>query len=242
MKGFLKNVEVFLLVIFFGLFAIQPNFAEPSSATPVGRVVWVKGIFKAIGPDQKERTLKRLSLIYLHDTLITGNQSSAQIAFTDDTLMTFRPDSKFEINQYQYQPKSKKGASFGRSVMNLIEGGFRTITGLIAKNNPKNYQINTPVATIGVRGTDYTVALDKGELFISYYRGMPCVKGKESGQKEICLDDKNKYVKADAEGKLQTLTIEPDVLKQKLIIVPAKISSYGGSSGGGGGSNFCILQ
>lgn len=44
-----------------------------------------------------------------------------------------------------------------RAFLHLLKGGFRTISGLIGKTNHDGYQVTTPVATIGIRGTDYYV-------------------------------------------------------------------------------------
>ena len=103
----------------------------------MGKVVWVNGSLRAVMPNKEERSLQKSSVIYLQDTLITGTNSQAQIIFTDKTMMTFRPDTTFFIDQYKYNPNVKSG-SVGKYVMRLIEGGFRTITGLIAKQNPSD--------------------------------------------------------------------------------------------------------
>jgi hypothetical protein len=214
--------------------------APASGNTPVGRVVWIKGNFSAeAAKDKTPRPLQKLSLIYLKDTLVTDNNSQAQIAFTDNTLMTFRPNSKFLIDQYQFNPQ--KANSSGKYVMDLIQGGFRTITGLIAKRNPTNYQVKTPVATIGVRGTDYAVYLDnKGELFIGNYSGTPCVDNKKGN---LCLDDKKKYAQVSSDTAPIPVSQTPAGLKDKLEIVPARIA-YGPSDSGmmPGGGGFCIIQ
>lgn len=182
------------------------SFAE-TLPTPVGRVVWVKGMFKALMDNKEERILQKKSVIYLHDQLITDTNSQGQIVFTDQTMMTLRSNSKFNIDQYHFEPEDK---SSGNYVMNLVKGGFRTITGLIAKNNPNKYQVNTPVATIGVRGTEYIVYVDKGELFAGHYSGSPCVlkqTGSDTGNKTkkdigMCVDGKMHFnTKHPAEGK-----------------------------------------
>lgn len=232
----------------------QPQVDPNIQSAPVGRVVWVKGVFKAISMGNKERALDRASIIYLHDTLITDTNSQAQIVFTDNSLMTFKPNTRFEIAQYSYTPENKKGV--GKYIMNLIEGGFRTITGLIAKGDPNAYQVNTPVATIGVRGTDYAVYVSGGQLYVGYYKGKPCVK---NGSGTLCLDDKNKYAEVKKPGaQPQAVSKQPAVFKEKLAVVPASIApssdnSFGplmsgsdntsgssgasgsGSGGGGGG-------
>ena len=156
----------------------------------VGKVVWVRGNFIAMikTQDGKEnsRVLEKSSAIYLHDTLMTEKNAQAQIVFTDNTLMTFKPDTKFYIKNYEYEKKDD-GKTVGRYVMDLVEGGFRTITGLIAKTNPNNYQVNTPVATIGVRGTDYTVVLQNQSIYLARTKGEPCIT---NVKKEVCLDVK----------------------------------------------------
>lgn len=251
------NIQKMGIVLLLGLvfLFLQTTYA----ATPVGRVVWVQGAFKAALPGQSQRTLQKASLIYVNDTLSTDSSSQAQIVFTDNTLMTFRSDTKFHIDQYQYNPKPKSG-SVGKYVVSLIEGGFRTITGLISKNNPKSYRVNTPVATIGVRGTDYTVYVSpKGQLYVGYYSGSPCVGGGSSAT--LCLGPQAKYAYVPSPGATPIpLQQPPAVLKEKLPIVPAKIAlsssqtdgtSRGGSDNsssvigppeGGSVSGFCITN
>jgi len=122
---------------------------------PVGRVVWVKGDFIAERPDKTQRALKKSSIVFVSDTLMTDAKSQAQIVFTDTSLMTFRQDTKFIIKDYEYKPENKDKGSVGKYAMDLVKGGFRTITGMIPKSNPDDYKVKTPVATIGVRGTEY---------------------------------------------------------------------------------------
>ena len=212
-------------------------------------MVWVSGdSFKAIMENKEERLLQKTSVIYLHDLLQTNDKTQAEVVFTDNTLMTFHTDSKFSVDNYSFQGKDKKG-SVGKSVMSLIEGGFRTVTGLIAKNNPSDYAVNTPVATIGVRGTDYTVQLKNGELFIGFTKGQPCVTSK-NGKSQLCLDNKTPYAKvASATSAPEGLTTKPEVLSQDLKVVNATIAGFGTVGGvGGGGSkgsaitSFCISQ
>lgn len=248
MKVILMSFKPFGFMLLTISFFIQTTYADPPLPTPVGRVVWIKGILKAVMPNKEERKLQQTSLIYLKDTLITDANTQAQIVFTDQTLMTFRPNTNFYIDQYEYHAKPKNG-SVGTYVMNLIEGGFRTITGLIAKNKPSDYQVNTPVATIGVRGTDYAVYIKNGEMYVGYFSGSPCVKNKQGEQ---CLDPNVRYVRVPSpQSPPVPVKEQPAVLKETLDIIPAKIAPFTGyDSGGSGGSgsigsggtvsSFCI--
>ncbi len=191
----------------------------------VGKVVWVKGNFIAMlkmdDGKEKSRTLEKSSAIYLHDTLVTEKNTQAQIVFTDNTLMTFKPDTKFYIKNYGYEKKDD-GKTVGRYVMDLVEGGFRTITGLIAKTNPNNYQVNTPVATIGVRGTDYTVVIKNKEVYLARTAGAPCITNMK---KEICLDIKNKYAKVMNIDAVPTVVAQPPAfLVQPVYIEPVTVN------------------
>lgn len=210
-----------------------PTQSAPLTAAVVGKVVWVKGGFVAIGADSKQRTLNKADPIFLHDTLETDANTEAQIVFTDDTLMTFRPITKFYIDTYTYDSsKASNKGSVGKYVMNLVEGGFRTITGVIAKSNPTDYRVNTPVATIGVRGTDYAVFLQNGALFVGFYQGAPCVTG---GSQTMCLDKKTPFAKVPSAHMAPIpLVQQPAVFQHQAPITNVKYIAVGGVIGTGG--------
>lgn len=216
--------------------------------TLVARVVWTKGTFNASMPgDAVKRELKRDSKIYMNDTLSTGPDSQAQIVFTDESNMTFRPSTEMYINQYNYNPKTKPAEkkTTGKYVMDLVTGGFRTITGWVAKNNPDDYSVNTPVATIGVRGTEFSIVYEKGQgVSLKREAGKPCVKNNGQNSTTKCLDDKNKYAQVANANTSPVVTIQqPAVFQTDVEVVPVSFSGAapgtGGSSGGGGGG-FCI--
>lgn len=251
-----RYLQAFVIVLMAALlfFATPVSSAEDINSPlpkPVGRVVWVKGALKAVMANQEERILQKTSVIYEKDTLITDPSSQAQIVFTDNTLMTFREGTKFFINEYSFQAKSQK-KSVGKYVMNLIEGGFRTITGLIAKSNPDDYKVNTPVATIGVRGTDYAIVIQNGQLYIGYYTGEPCVKNNEGDQEELCLDSKTPYGYVQGSDVAPVpVSQRPEVFGEKLEIVPSRITPFSATDDSGGQytprgsgpvSSFCITQ
>ncbi|TLY44970.1 MAG: FecR domain-containing protein, partial [Gammaproteobacteria bacterium] len=148
----------------------------------------------------------------------------AQIGFTDNSLMTFQANTKLFINEYVYKPKAK--ASVGKYILNLIEGGFRTITGMIAKKAPDDYAINTPVATIGVRGTDYRAYYHNGRLGVGWYKGTPCVTTLKDG-KTICLSKDLQYVEVpDANSAAVPLKQRPDYFDQDLVIDVVNINGF----------------
>lgn len=234
MENFKHILYLLFLVLFF-----QTTYADPPLPTPVGRVVWVQGVLKAFMENKEERDLKKMSVIYLHDTLVTDDHSKAEIAFTDDTLMTFDTNTKFSIDDYAFKAKKSGTGSVGKFVMTLITGGFRTITGLISKTNPDDYKINTPVATIGVRGTDYAVHIDpNGKLHVAQYKGHPCVRNKKGA---VCLDDKTRFSSVTENEAPVPESEQPDAFNTQLEIVPFKVAPFGfQSTPGGPVTSFCI--
>lgn len=116
----------------------------------VGKVLVSSGSFYANNPAGEKRMLARGTPIFEKDTLIT-EKGKAQIALQDGALLTLGSKTEFKVNQYSTEPQQKS------SYMALLKGSFRTLTGFIAKEAPEHYMVNTPVATIGVRGTHYQV-------------------------------------------------------------------------------------
>jgi hypothetical protein len=125
-----------------------------NAADKVASVVLSLGKNTAQLLDQDTRILKRKSSIYSQDLINTGSKGQLQLRFTDNSRVSLRPDTLFRVDEYRFQ---KNVPGDGKSVYRLLKGGLRTITGAISHANVDNYQIKTPIATIGVRGTHYSL-------------------------------------------------------------------------------------
>lgn len=207
-----------MLTLLFVLSFVQKSFAADAapqstpSAQSIGQVVWVKGVVKALGANNAPRTLQRRSPLYLKDTIETDNNSTGEIVFTDNSIVSLRSATELRVDDYAFGKDTPPGKA--KYVASLVKGGFRTITGLIPKDNPKNYQVNTPVATIGVRGTDYVVAIKKdGSLMIGYYKGSPCVSSATGTS--VCLTPKNPYYAVNTDGTITQLPSAPAEFSQQ---------------------------
>lgn len=88
------------------------------------------------------------------DVLKTGPKSFAIITLEDGTRMTLRPKTTFSVESMKAEKTSAASA-----ILNLFRGGMRTITGFISKYNRTGYKVRTPVATIGIRGTEFDARL-----------------------------------------------------------------------------------
>ena len=102
-----------------------------------------------------ERTAQRGVQLYEGDTVATGANSNVQIRMSDEAMIWLRPDTRLRIDEYAVA--NQKGDK-ERGLLSLINGSFRTLTGSIGVVNKANYEIVTPNASIGIRGTDHEVA------------------------------------------------------------------------------------
>ena len=109
------------------------------------------------------------------DTIRVGPASNAQIRMTDESIVGLRPGTVFRIDAYEYS-----GQAEPRSIFSLLKGGFRTVTGAIGRlHSRERYAVRTPTATIGIRGTHYTVVhcdndcgADRGSIANGTYGGV----------------------------------------------------------------------
>ncbi|MDH5426209.1 MAG: FecR domain-containing protein [Gammaproteobacteria bacterium] len=119
-----------------------------------GRIAFLRGQLSATDKHKKTRQLFNGGPLYEGDTLKTGLSSFAVLAFKDKSRITLQSDSIFEIKKmYFEEDKPDLGSSF----MILIRGGLRAVSGLIGRTNKNAYKMQTPVATIGIRGTGYDI-------------------------------------------------------------------------------------
>ncbi len=135
-------------VVVSALGVVVVAIAGPAAAVEAsGHAVAVLQNTAASGPGG-DRALAAQGPVFSGDVIKTDPRGTAQILFADNTKMVVGPDSQVTIDRFVYQGTSKASAfSIG-----ALRGSFRFITGISAKNA---YSINTPTATIGVRGTEF---------------------------------------------------------------------------------------
>jgi hypothetical protein len=132
--------------------------ARQATADPediIGKVIINLGELQAVNRGSR-RPLERNSNILKGDVIITADDTHSQIRLKDGALFSLRPNTQMRIAQYEYNGR-QDGSE--RSLIELIKGGFRTITGAIGHRNKQNYRVQTSVATIGIRGTHYGLML-----------------------------------------------------------------------------------
>lgn len=115
--------------------------------------------FEAVQADGRARNLAANGGVREGDLLRTAPDTWARVKFSDGSFVVLEPDSEFKVEQYQHSAQ-KPDESTG--FFSLLKGGLRTLTGLIGKRRPDNYRMRAGTATIGIRGTDYSMKLCSG--------------------------------------------------------------------------------
>lgn len=145
------------------------------AAEPAGEITLLTGRATAAGTSGDIRPLSKDGVVYPGEMINTGPNSYLNIKFTDGGRILLRPNSRFQIEEYRYaaeEPAPARGASpnvaaepESNALFRLLKGGFRAVTGLIGQENRENYRVRTPVATIGIRGTDFEARFCQGDCF-----------------------------------------------------------------------------
>ncbi|MCG8377863.1 MAG: FecR domain-containing protein [Proteobacteria bacterium] len=119
----------------------------------IGEVVVARGAVSVKSADSEIRILGKADPIYLGDVITTEAKSFAVIKMIDGARFSVRPASVFSFENYSLKENDEN------AVMRLFKGGLRAISGLISKKNPDGFKLNTTVATIGIRGTEFDARL-----------------------------------------------------------------------------------
>lgn len=135
------------------LWVLAVNLSAWAQAASVAEVIFAQGVISAQRGAEPARLLGKGNLLFEGDIITTGRKAFAVIQFTDTSRMTLRPETAFQISKYSH------GAQDDNALLRLVRGGLRAVTGLIAKSGPDAYQLGTPTATIGIRGTDFDARL-----------------------------------------------------------------------------------
>ncbi len=131
---------------------------EPAKDTSVAKVVEIKGEVFAqnrANKNAQERKLTMGSGLNAQDFLTSQANSHLVMVFRDGEKVTLHPNSELDIVKYDFEQPGKKD----QILFKLAAGGMRALTGSIGKKDKSAYALDTPVATIGIRGTDGTTAL-----------------------------------------------------------------------------------
>ena len=150
----MNKLLIRIMVLILGIGAIF--FTTRDLYASIGNVIIQEGdslIERKIGEDVASKVDVD---IFSYDTIRTAKSKTA-IEFIDTTRVDVTEHSKLVIDEFVYDPNKKTG----KLSLKASLGTVRYASGQIAKNNPTSIKITTPTATIGVRGTDFSMTVDE---------------------------------------------------------------------------------
>ncbi|MBU1230299.1 MAG: FecR family protein, partial [Proteobacteria bacterium] len=135
-----------LLLVF--LLLTQAAFAPFAAADdPAGKLEHVAGGVHLLRGG-KTLPAKLADPVFVGDTLNTAANSNAVVRFVDETQLVLGPSSQAKVDAYVYEGPSSK------LLFKFAKGSFRAVTGKIVEKNPQAFNMQTPLATLGIRGSD----------------------------------------------------------------------------------------
>ncbi|PTY37016.1 hypothetical protein BGP77_06955 [Saccharospirillum sp. MSK14-1] len=186
-----------------------------------GKVVIATGDVFAVNAQDQRRLLQRRSDVFEGDILITGADSALQLRFEDNAILALRANSQLRISEYH----GAIGGQGERVLMDLLAGGFRTISGSFGKSDRDAYQVRTPTASIGIRGTHYEAVFQSETLTVGVYEGGISVTN-EFGTLDLGLDSDFLYAQ-----------VQTGNLPQGLLNPPANLNVPSTPQSDAGGEN-----
>lgn len=145
------KVEMRATAILLGLI-VGAAMAGQAHGQTAGVIQFVAGDVKLVPTAGGARDARKGVPVRVGDTLATASGALAQIKMGDGAIVVVQPQSRLTVVEFHYAGR-EDGSEKVR--YRLEHGGFRAVTGAIGRTHKKNYLIETPVAHMGVRGTDH---------------------------------------------------------------------------------------
>jgi FecR protein len=130
-----------------------PAVAQAQAPIETGTLERLSGTV-VIGSGGATRVARQGERLLVGEILTTEAGAEALVKFRDDSSMALRPLTQVVITDFRDEDKGNE--SF---VASLLRGTLRSVSGLIGKARPRGVVFRTPTATVGIRGTDFELAL-----------------------------------------------------------------------------------
>ena len=150
-----------------------PTLANPTNA--IGVVTFAVGQVSRVPAGQsasKAMPLQKDQTLAVGDRLVTGPSSHVHVRFIDGALVSVRDSSELVITQYSFDPENP---AVSKVRFDLQGGVARSITGKAGQAAKDQFRLNTPVAALGVRGTDFAAFANRDESLFTVNSGVVVV-------------------------------------------------------------------
>lgn len=244
-----------LLMALGGMLVVEQAFATDRHVTDnpvannqsVGQATLVIGQALLVNESGRQ-ALKTGMHVHSHDTIVTEANGHVHLRFIDDALVSVRPRSQLKIQAYHYDENHPEQSEVK---FDLQSGAARAVSGRAAHAAHDRFRLNTPIAAIGVRGTDFIVSasndrvrafVNEGAIVVGAFSDVcqaaalgPCADGTElkGGTRQLIELDRlaaqPRLIDLSLEDALKMKGIEDESHKIDQNSVPAKDSESGTS-------------
>lgn len=163
-----------------GLLVVGLAIIPARAADRAGQVTRIKGE-ASVASASDRHALAQGAAVFAGDTVATGKDARLELTMIDGTKVTLGDDSELRIDDYVYSPRGKTG----NGALTLTHGVFRAVTGALAKLAGEPFHVATPVASIGIRGTDFWGEQRADRLLIALLGGRAIVVENAAGRVEL---------------------------------------------------------
>jgi hypothetical protein len=212
------------------MIAVVPLASAVSSESEIGVARQVETAAYGIVPASEAEQIHTNDGIYTNQRIETTRKGAIRLQFLDETELWVGASSEVVLDKFLFDPNAGTGAF----AANIAEGIIRMVTGDMAGGD---ITLNTPIATIGVRGTDFVLRVAaSGAISAIVYEGTICITPND-GSQTVCISE-------DETAKLD-LAVADDVLVDSIEpfgSAPETLAGlnggglFGAGGGGGGGS------
>ena len=174
--------------------------------TIVGEATMVIGVARLVGSDGSTRVVERGSTIRVGERIQTQPGGHVHLRFVDGGRLSIRPSSSLQVEDYSH---SEQQPTLGAIRFRLDEGVVRSITGSWGEAARDRFRLNTPVAAIGVKGTDFVVQSEGDKTSASVYTGaiaLTPLTGACAKSVGPCLNGFEKILSEDMKGQMLELS------------------------------------
>ncbi|XPF95511.1 FecR family protein [Colwellia sp. RE-S-Sl-9] len=186
---------------------IGTSYATPEEII-AGKTLLAKGVVNAVNPKTNNvRSLKRRSKIMSVEHITTGENSKAQFSMSDGGLITLKENTEINVSNYVFNEETQKGSA----TLEVISGGLRSISGLIKKTGG-DYQVKTPVGSIGIRGTHFAVEVSGDDVYFGVYSGNIDIALNNNQSLSLGVTEGFAFASVNQAGEITPFTQAPEIL------------------------------
>lgn len=212
----MKNIITIKLVYLMGFLLLGLGMSASLMAQEAGKIMRVTGKATVSSASNQTKEAAKDDVINTGDTITSSKESQVLIRMKDNSSLLVRADSKIKITAFQFENKPTDNTK-----TTVLAGTLRAVSGSIGKGQPDNVKYEAGTATIGIRGTDFEIAIveegakDRAGIYNYVYDG-ETVMALNSGEKANIEKELTGFTPAKllpGEPRLQILRDRPAFLQ-----------------------------